>query len=255
MSEARYGASSSVLHSCTHGSVRTHRLWSTTDILLYVLQFLDTASLSRTASISQGIRDLTRKELRGRVRVVLGRHIPADLLDDFFGILQSTSSVVSGSLAFAVLSWGSDTHFSTWETPGDLDIYVPRGTTDTFVRFFADRAAFVPGVPKDAHMRTSDYPAGIHTVTTLVKSPALDPPVALSVDIVESEDSRATYPLQNFWGTVVNNFITPSSIVSAYPRATLMNVCFGHPWIAGRRPYAKYRERGVEVVYDLDRTR
>ncbi|KZV76351.1 hypothetical protein PENSPDRAFT_661172 [Peniophora sp. CONT] len=221
-----------------------------TDVVLYILQELDTAALVCTARLSQSTRSATSIELRRRVRVVLRRYVPTAILDDFFALLQSTSSVVSGSLAFAVLSWGTDAHFAKWKKPGDLDIYVPMGATPAFTHFFTTFAQYAPSldVKKGSHKY---YPSGIRTVTTLVSTPERIPLAPVTIDIVESSNSCAMYPLQYFWGTAVNNYITSTSVISAYPRATFDRVYHRHPWAlrawAPRGVIDKYHDRGLRL--------
>lgn len=230
--------------------VREHRFWHTPDLVLYLLQLVDTLTLARTGCVSRSLRVEARAELRRRVRIVLSRHVPAAHFDEFLELLQSTSSVVSGSLAFAVLSWGSPTHFGAWRKPGDLDVYVPIGRTKPFTLFFRRLAGFMPAHPDDVLLRQGSYPKGINTVTTLVDIPARIPLAPVSIDIVESCCESAVFPLQYFWGTAVNNYITSTSVVSAYPDFTFGGVSYRHPWAGDivRRVREKYESRGVEII-------
>ncbi|KZV67530.1 hypothetical protein PENSPDRAFT_688056 [Peniophora sp. CONT] len=218
------------------------------DILNAVLACMDVRDLVPFALTCRFNHASVRAELRRRITIVLSSHIPRTNISDFLNLLCDTDSVVSGSSALAVLSWNTQCDFRGWPTARDLDIYVPRGGTQPFIDFLQhlDYAPKFTPVSRQIHYARIN---GVRTVSTLIRLPESIPFAPTTVDIIESTRRSAMWPLCHFWGTVVNNFISARSLVSAYPVETLDGVCVVNPDIdVFENVLDKYRARGFKLV-------
>lgn len=218
------------------------------DVSLAILQYLDSRDLALLSMACERTRVLVTMELRRRVCHVFASHLPRSRIHSFLNLLENNASVVSGSSALAVVCWNTKRDFRLWPSTRDLDVYVPLKCTRPFLDFFLSLGYAIDG--KENRKRSAYQPInGVMSVTTLVLLPASIPLAPLKVDIVESTRLTAVWPLAHFWGTVVNNFVSGRTVVSAYPSDTLNGACVVNPdAVVHRAILAKYRARGFKVV-------
>ncbi|KAJ3482289.1 hypothetical protein NLI96_g7080 [Meripilus lineatus] len=163
----------------------------------------------------------------------------------FREVLDETDSVISGSFVLRFIEGATD-----W-AEGDLDVYVDSVSVDE-VEQFLEGEGYVTA-EEAQERRIYDHGGGsIREVKKLSK-----PGTPCSIDLIVSRNKLSVFPIADFWGTQVMNFLTGSSICIAYPH-TLNHIAFVVP----RRStdwkvpilVGKYQQRGYEFR-EFDRER
>ena len=213
-----------------------------------MLFYLDTESLMRVRLVSTLFEGAAQDECAARVRQYTRPFV--NNIRSFYSLLGALDGVVSGSAALAVLMAGSERDDFV-ESSSDLDVYVPSYHARDAVLAFLERYegyAVDHGRAAAAEQYASTKPSHIASLSRLSRR---DGDLVRCVDIIVGSQHSATTPLTSFWGTLVMNYISSTTIVCLYPRMTLAGHFFVNP-IASverlERPLAKYRRRGFHQI-------
>ncbi|KAJ3483439.1 hypothetical protein NLI96_g6315 [Meripilus lineatus] len=151
--------------------------------------------------------------------------------------LDDTDSVISGSFVLRFIEGSTE-----W-AEGDMDIYVDR-TSVKEIKEVLEAEHYVSETPVRQHW---GYGHAAGSIREVIKFKNLG--TSRSVDVIVSRNKLSIFPIADFWGTQVMNFMSGSSICIAYPH-TLNRIAF----IVPRRStdwkvpilIAKYQRRGYE---------
>lgn len=211
--------------TCIRGLIWVARAPS--DVQSRCIGYMDTLSLISLSWTSRKMHELCMTEWKRHVWKQLGE-VVGDV-DSFLSLLkvslrckrfsvhvtdlaenQRYDAVVSGSFVLSLIMRNNH-----WK-PGDMDIYVPRGSHHAFV---SDLAILVCADRVDAPTATQGYvsartASSISTVQTVRTG-------HFKYDIVESRSSCASSPIPLFHSTCVMNYLSHSHLSIGYPRYTL----------------------------------
>ena len=215
-----------------------------TDVLNHILDALPLPTLLRLRSTCRLADNMISGHIEHRIQVVLANYIRDQ--EGFFRILTTTSSVVSGSAAYAVCAPQG------MFTPGDVDIYTPMHEHQQVVDYLVRVEGYEVVSVVRMFDEDAEYHGGLEKTTRLARD-------GFRVDVVESATSSSTLPIGFFWCTTVMTFITGSGICVLYPRLLedsrgLFNPERTLPPHYGVERYAdlisKYNRRGVDIRND-----
>ncbi|VDC03127.1 unnamed protein product [Peniophora sp. CBMAI 1063] len=222
---------------------------STLELVAQVFQHLDGGSLMRCRKVNTLFDLVAQEEWRARVHA----HTAPFVCDvsHFYFLLGGVEGVVSGSTALAVILSGSE--FDGFLQPtSDLDVYLPTEVgRDEIVRHLVSSEGYRvdSGTTSSGEELWKRKPDTIISLTRLTRVAG---DVKHSVDIVVGTDHAATTPILSFWGSLVMNYISETSIVCLYPRLTLRGRFFTRPGIQAdiiSDPLQKYIDRGFHRVH------
>lgn len=160
-------------------------------------------------------------------------------------LLRRHGAIISGSVALQFFLY-----HETWE-PADMDIYV---STHKFKDFIDDAIStdglnFKPDgslIPSGVSAQPRRWP--IREIRRFVTQ------TNRRVDVVRSTTGTAVTPLNGFWSTLMQNFITPDGAACGYPDATLERrgvISQDHYQTDSiRSAIIKYEARGYTLVQD-----
>ncbi|KAI0050696.1 hypothetical protein FA95DRAFT_1603333 [Auriscalpium vulgare] len=127
--------------------------------------------------------------------------------------LGRCNAVVSGSFVLAfLLAYGREPLH--W-TPGDIDVYCTTSQGASMLDFLIRDCHYLPQLLGDAHSRYQL--ADISHVFRLS-----NPQLGKTVDVICTDSPSPLAPITHFWGTHLMNFVSATSIVSAYAAPTLL---------------------------------
>lgn len=220
----------------------------TYDVVLQVFFYLDATSLVRMRSVSTLFEHAVQEEWRSRVYQCV-RPFLVDA-SGFFSLLGSFEGVVSGSTALSVLMLASR-HEASSPNTSDLDVYVPTEVArDEIVRHLVASSEYVVdrSSPRFAESSWEGTPATVLSLTRLKRTRG---PTISWVDVVVGAHQSALSPIVSFWGSLVMNYISATSVVSLYPTTTLNGQFFIRPNATAERvarPLQKYIDRRFTVA-------
>ncbi|VDB88552.1 unnamed protein product [Peniophora sp. CBMAI 1063] len=214
------------------------------ELLEQIFRHFDARTLLAVGRVSTLFNTMAQEEWRYRVHKYTGPFVTD--VNHFYFILGGVEGVVSGSTALAVILRGSP--FGDFLSPtSDLDIYVPsQAASDEMVRYFAEFEGY--------QVDSTTVASGDHvmkrkpeSIVSLTRLRRVKDDLVRSVDIIVGAKDAATTPLFSFWGSLVMNYISATSVVCSYPRLTLDGRFFVRPGVARSsiaEPLDKYRSRG-----------
>ena len=214
------------------------------DAIHNILSSMPLPTLIRFRSTCRLADALAAEHIDHRIKTVLAGYFTD--IPGLFAVLSSTSSVISGSAAFAVCA----PHNAF--TPGDIDIYTPKGQSERMVDYLVEKEGFeVVGTsrPFDKGVK---YRGGIKLMVQLKRD-------EYHIDVVESLTRGASLPIAHFWTTTVMLFITGTGICVLYPQLLersrgLMTPVRVLDADGGADDFAhlvvKYKQRGVDIRTD-----
>lgn len=169
-----------------------------------------------------------------------------DSPEAFIEILDTTSSVISGSFALWFLLGGA----LGWE-PQDLDIYCPVYGGNKVVHYlkmfegYFEESENVEDIEEDYERGRRNQLASINTIIHLTS------PRGRRIDIVESTSPSALHPLPHTWTTILPNYVSARTLCVPYPYHVLCNfgslACENSGSPATREEVAKYEGRGYTM--------
>ncbi|KAJ3474763.1 hypothetical protein NLI96_g12264 [Meripilus lineatus] len=183
--------------------------------------------------------DIRPQDLVDALSVHFTRMLQGYVVDParFREMLDDTDSVISGSFVLRYIEGATE-----W-AEGDLDIYIDR-TSVKEVKEVLEAEHYVSETPVQQHW---NYGHAAGSIREVIKFKKLG--TSRSIDVIVSRNKLSIFPIADFWGTQVMNFMTGSSICIAYPQ-TLNCVAFLVPrrstdW---KVPFliGKYQWRGYE---------
>ncbi|KZV64120.1 hypothetical protein PENSPDRAFT_691047 [Peniophora sp. CONT] len=221
---------------------------SVPEIVDNVLFYADADTLVRLRSVSTLFEAVCQEQWRKRVHSTT-RPFIADV-SAFYELLGGLEGLVSGSVALAVLSIASPRDGFLGPT-SDLNVYVPTEfARDEIVRHLMGKEGYSVshGTSSSAEELWLRKPEAVSTLTRLSRTGSTS---VHCVDIVVGAQHAATGPVSSFWGTLVMNYISATSVVSLYPTLTLRGRFFTKP-IAHAEDVAdvvtKYELRGFQMA-------
>lgn len=156
--------------------------------------------------------------------------------------MRMLGGVISGSFALSFIL-----HNDGYQSlPGDLDIYVPNVYAKRFAAYLVEVEGYVhTDLPQEG------YGLALSHGRVIVLSRH-----GRRVDIIPSKNSCALYPVAQFWGTHLINYLSADSYCVAYPKLTLSHrgllspfqlfaECSTTPHL--RTLVDKYETRGISV--------
>ena len=177
-----------------------------TDITWIVVALCDLPTILRWRMTSRTDFWVANSVLRDRFRQLVKPFV-GDVVA-FSDIIKRHGAVISGSLALYYFVPGEN-----W-SPNDMDIYVSYDEFPNFLRAVENHPSlrFAPSThPPDATICASDS-------LDIVEVRRYTTPTARAVDVIRSRRSNSVSPLVAFWTSLLVNYVTPDSIVSAFPR-------------------------------------
>lgn len=213
----------------SHLASPIHSLPIPAELCKTVLSSSSVFDVRRWAQTCHYAADIASQSLQERFRREVSRFAqPAALR----AVLQSTRSVISGSVALHFIEGGA-----LWQSQ-DMDVYTPHRAFDTVVAFFRDEEGYTESsVPRPAAVQddgmqqelgdNEEEPgygrlAGALRVVQMERAGA-------KVDIVCSMTDAALHPICFFWGTAVMNFLDGTRVGCAYPQLTSEHSCLVTP--------------------------
>lgn len=165
-------------------------------------------------------------------------------------MMRCCDAVVSGSLALWFVTGCPTAWF-----PNDCDIYVPIGRVHDMVSYLRQEAGYGPDTDRKNFVREEeDYVEvtdpranpSIESVTHYINKEGR------RVDIIESREDSAVFPIPRFWCTFLSNIVGPDSFCVAYPFLTLrqrgcLSLAEGAPIPPVLRAIEKYKDRGYQI--------
>ncbi|KAI0682872.1 hypothetical protein C8T65DRAFT_553015, partial [Cerioporus squamosus] len=175
------------------------------DTILAMLPHMDMRTLLAFRRSSPNAATWVRRHLDDCFHNTLHKFVSDT--DGLRSTLRLFQAVISGSFALNYMQRGHATPFEI----GDLDIYVPRG----YVYRVAHYLVLVEHYHFDDR-QANQYPktAAFKTILRLAKGD-------IHIDIIESSESSALFPLTRFWATHVQNFMGADAFMLSYPDLTL----------------------------------
>lgn len=188
------------------------------DILHMILRCSDFEELVSAAQASKSLRAKTCNVLDVRLNHMLNRFFtdPKQLRV----LLTETDSVISGSFALELIAARA-----TW-TCNDLDIYATSAGVD-ILSSFCEKQGYVTVRPATTanNEAANDEPVTDNDdyASTLATNLGISQIIKFSngsrkIDLIISNTDCSIYPITYFWNTTLFNFISGSTICSAYPR-------------------------------------
>ncbi|KAJ3516297.1 hypothetical protein NMY22_g14243 [Coprinellus aureogranulatus] len=198
--------------------------------------------LSSAISVSQGSKECYRtfkRYVRSQVDACLR---PFDLpKTETLAFMREQKAVASGSAVLRILN-------PDMGLPGDLDLYVPRGSMDSAHAFLITHSYYLSKSYPEGWKPAGWGETGIRQVRyyTHKETSAL-------VNVIETSLPSAPSAVFLFHSTVVMNYLTWNSVVCAYPLTTLSGYSLLNSSRFGeaRRIHAcveKYKRRGYTFV-------
>lgn len=164
----------------------------------------------------------------------------------FLDVLDSTSSVVSGSFALWFLLGGA----LGWE-PDDIDVYCPvygaRGVIDHLKTHegYSEELGEETSMEQDCERERRNQLASINSITHLIRAKGR------RVNVVESTSPSALHPLPHTWTTILPNYVSARTLCIPYPYHVLCNVgsfiCDHSGSEMTQAEVAKYAGRGYSI--------
>ena len=136
--------------------------------------------------------------LRDKVLEVFIDVVGVENVEGLVSAMTRSRAVISGSKALSLLVESVEAR--------DIDWYVPKSRSTYLLRFFEGLGFTVMKIT-----RTSKYCGGFESVHKLTKKGRAD------MDVITSRTESPLYPLAYFHSAVVMNFVTPTSLFTAYP--------------------------------------
>ncbi|KAI0717706.1 hypothetical protein C8T65DRAFT_532769, partial [Cerioporus squamosus] len=137
-------------------------------------------------------------------------------------LLKAHGAIISGSVALKYFLPGAQ-----WE-PNDLDIYVPERTFEAFVTYRftpGDELHAVPLIDVNStppmEPEASDLPSSHSGIREVRK---FYTPSDKRVDIITGPGDNPILAVNQFWTSLVQNFLRSDVAVCGFPRFTLNNV-------------------------------
>ena len=109
------------------------RVFQSPDILPHLLDLLYLDEILVISQVSRLLYDITQTYIKGRLRAAVCPWIGH--FHEFRNILRAVQAVVGGGVALDVCVRSS-------ETPGDLNIFVPRQGSDDMIGFLKDTEGY-----------------------------------------------------------------------------------------------------------------
>lgn len=239
---------------------------------MMVVDYAALPQLLLWGSLNSQLRLVTRKRLCSHFTRMLSPYFGDDLAP-FLLTLRQSRSVVSGSVALAMLLLGESD--AQWISQ-DMDIYTPVDAADAVVLTLMDEYGFciceAQSTTNSELESDNDFSVWeeleLNEETTLgegYRSRFIQSTIKLhkgsvTVDVVTSVSRCALLPILSFHCTHVMNFVTSSGIVSFYPSLTssgkgIINpgvLIDGIPTSRTRSAIEKYRQRGFDIRGDDD---
>ncbi|TEB19409.1 hypothetical protein FA13DRAFT_1601539, partial [Coprinellus micaceus] len=155
--------------------------------------------------------------------------------------LQDTRSIASGSAVLRIMD-------AFMGKPGDLDIYVPRGSMSAADEFLHLHEYVLVSISLENSRTLDRGEAGISEVRYYLNrfNGAL-------VNVIESSTSSSPTAVFFFHSTIVMNYLSWNALISAYPimtidRCGILNSCGAKERPRMEECMAKYRRRGYDFV-------
>ncbi|KZV60654.1 hypothetical protein PENSPDRAFT_694077 [Peniophora sp. CONT] len=213
------------------------------NLVSLIIHYLDAETLIRVRPVSTLFDGVVQDEWRNRVYQYTSPFL--DRVSHFYDILGTVEGVVSGSTALAVILSGSPRD-GFIEQSSDLDVYVPTESAHDVILHYLVR---IEGYEIDHTTSSSsadDSGDSFRRIASLTKLTRNVNGQLRSVDLIVGAGQCATESILWFWGTLVMNYISATSVVSIYPRTTLQGLFITHPTATDARlgqPISKYKRR------------
>ncbi len=141
------------------------------ELVLLAMGHCDIGMLVSWSHISPFFWHIIQGIIESRLKVLIRPYVPSHLLQQFFAVLDKTSSLIAGSTALAVL-----TPMSQWK-PRDVNILVPRDQLQRWVSLFKSVQYSVASVGRKGSARHERYPVRQRGVAAAVVVCSLNPEV------------------------------------------------------------------------------
>lgn len=233
-----------------------------------VCHLLSIFTLNTFAMTSKDNYRLLMDNTRARIRALLARfHLEEE---ETLETMRDCKAIISGSAVLDVLEGSEETTF----TPSDLDIYVPMNTYSILRDFVTIVAGYVPAhvhqnvreidpseLNYGARSGTGERSSRPRSRRRLISQGIrhiryfVNPRTRKMINIVITALGSPTSAVLMFHSTLVMNFITWNTVVSAYPaftarRVGIISTARTRETTGTTNAIQKYEERG----YDIKRT-
>ncbi len=173
------------------------------ELSYYLMDYFDGEDLARIGMVSHTGRGYAAATIFRRVFALFRWELAS--YDDFVDMLETTRSVLGGEAALCILfpEFG--------RPPSHIHIYSPRSTHSRLVNYLVVQEAFSsevvePDPEKTGHAGHID---GVRSVTRLCKGDIV-------LEIIQSRNSSAIFPITSEWCLGLFNYIAVRSYMSAY---------------------------------------
>lgn len=183
------------------------RISLTCDILLHITSFLDLRTIQAWRATSLRMDAAGAEFMRSRYYRALRQHFTDPT--GFRSVLRATGSVVSGSVALAVL----DIERADRWTANDLDLLVP-------VNFVKRVHSYITKVEGYVHVSTH-HASQYEECGGFLSVSRYENKNGMLIDLVKSFHHSALYPIPYFWSTLLMNYLSADSYCVGYPTLTL----------------------------------
>lgn len=221
-----------------------------------VLKHLDVKDLVIISTLSLEVKAVVNNHFVRNLERTLASFVPSPLgLRD---ALRSSRAVISGSLALWFIIGGADCWF-----PHDCDIYTPLGEAEALHSYLRSHAGYEPDASRKDFVNDSSESEYEDSSSP---DPRANPSIASvqhlingtrhKIDIIESSNASALFPLPRFWSTILPNYISADSLCCPYPFLTLRHqgcLCLADmaPVAPVLRAMEKYKDRHF-VIRDFN---
>ncbi|KAF8120867.1 hypothetical protein EV363DRAFT_1187818 [Boletus edulis] len=206
----------------------------------YLYVFLAPVDLLKLAGTCRYFNVEVRQYISKRLRFSL-----VDFVDDpisFLGVMEVTRTVISGSFAFQFI-FGERS--AVWSV-NDLDLYT---TKEGFEGLKEELE--IQGYVVQHQSQANDSPYVFSKILKIVKMKKGEN----VIDVIVSQTNSSIQPIFQFHSSIVMNYVSASTIFSAYGHTAARYKSFANPMLFFHQrvtwrtlmSYKKYQERGVEM--------
>jgi hypothetical protein len=182
------------------------------DILLSVTDYLPLQDILSLLQASKQIQSFARYVYVRQYHRLLSTYV--DIPYQFRELIGRHRSIISGS----AVVWLIEGFPSSW-TPGDLDIYTPKGESKPVINYLV--AQGYRKVPLVDIPEEDDDPFQQFNWHTFHLTHLYHPKLETRIEIFESETGDPTRSILYSRGTHTMNFLSWNTLVSLYPKMTL----------------------------------